>query len=174
VLVAFGSHTWLSDSKLKDLLKPISGRVKVEGHDINGPMIDCGLTRAGTPVRVNARLKGAGLVIGVGAVVHHYFAGFGGGRKMIVPGLASLETISANHSLIWENPHAVTGGRHPMARSGILDGNPVHADLMDALDLALKGIPNFSIATVLSPEKRFILFCRQYRPCASSGGEVCR
>jgi lactate racemase len=158
VLMAFGSHTWLPDSAIAEILKPVSSRVKVTGHYTLDPMVDYGVTKAGTPVKVNARVANAGLVIMVSSVVHHYFAGYGGGRKMLVPGLASLETISANHSLIWEDRHDVTGGRHPMARTGILDGNPVHEDLMEAVGMVLKNKLNFSIVTVLSESKKFAYF----------------
>jgi nickel-dependent lactate racemase len=77
---------------------------------------------------------------------------------MLVPGLASIETISANHSLIWENPHDIAGGRHPNARTGVLDGNPVHEDLMEAVGMVLRDKPNFSVVTVLSESREFAFF----------------
>jgi lactate racemase len=158
VIVAFGSHAKLSDSKIAELLNPVGDRVRITGHDVNGPMLDYGTTLMGTPVRVNAKFAEAGLVIMISSVVHHYFAGYGGGRKMLIPGLASLETISANHSLIWENQHDISGGRHPLAKSGSLDGNPIHEDLMEAVGMALGDKPNYSIVTVLSENKHFAFF----------------
>lgn len=158
IMVAFGSHACVPDEKIRQITGKIPANVRVIGHDINAPMIDRGTTRAGTPVRVNASLADARLIILVSAVVHHYFAGYGGGRKLIIPGLASKEAINANHSLVWENPKEAVGGRHPNAKAGILDGNPVHEDMLDTARLALGDTPAFSINTVLSSDKQFGFF----------------
>jgi nickel-dependent lactate racemase len=71
----------------------------------------------------------------VSPVVFHYFAGMGGGRKMVVPGASSHETVRANHRL-----SLTRGGEiHPGCRSGNLAGNPVHEDMMEGLEASLKG-----------------------------------
>jgi lactate racemase len=64
-----------------------------------------------------------------GAIGFHYYAGFTGGRKSICPGLAAPETIAANHLLALQPQGS---GRHPAARAGRLDGNPVHLDMREA------------------------------------------
>jgi nickel-dependent lactate racemase len=71
----------------------------------------------------------------------HYFAGFTGGRKAFLPGIAAYRTIEANHKLALS----------PAARSLALEGNPVHEDMMDALPL-IKA-PIFSFMTVLDKEQ---------------------
>ncbi len=157
VLVALGSHGKASDEKLRQTTGPAIDRVEVIQHDPCGAMVDCGATSRGTPVRVNARLEKAGLVILSSAVVHHYFAGFCGGRKMVLPGLSSLETIAANHSLVFEGA-GDTGGRHPKVLSGALDGNPVHEDMLEGSRLALGDRPCISVVAVLTPDKEFACF----------------
>jgi nickel-dependent lactate racemase len=75
----------------------------------------------------------SGLVIGVGGVSFHYFAGFGGGRKLILPGISGEETIIANHrrSLREDPGEGLTMGCAP----GALDGNPVHEDMLEGASL---------------------------------------
>lgn len=95
----------------------------VDGADF----VDMGATRRGTPIRVHRALVEHSRVILTGAVSFHYYAGFTGGRKSILPGLAAPESIAANH-LLALGPE----GRHPAAIAGRLDGNPVHMDMAEA------------------------------------------
>jgi nickel-dependent lactate racemase len=120
-------------------------------------MTDYGRTSRGIPVQLNARLKESALVVLYSSVVYHYFAGYGGGRKLIMPGIASLETIRANHSLTWLSAEE-GGGRNPMAASGVLDGNPVHEDMLEGARMALAATPSFTVAAVLTPEEEFAHF----------------
>jgi nickel-dependent lactate racemase len=89
------------------------------------------LTRRGTPVRVNRHLKRSALTVLISPVSFHYFAGFGGGRKLVLPGSADRAAILANHrlSLVDEKPVKL----HPACRPGNLDGNPVSDDMEEAL-----------------------------------------
>ena len=74
----------------------------------------------------------------IGSVEPHYFAGYTGGRKGFLPGVASYETITQNHKL----------ALNKSAKALALDGNPVHEDMMDAMNV-LKEIKVFSIMTIL-------------------------
>jgi nickel-dependent lactate racemase len=100
-------------------------------HDPYDPagLVDLGLTSRGTPVAINRRVHEADRVIATGAVVFHYFGGFGGGRKSIVPGIASVATIAHNHALNLD-PHE--DRMNPAVRIGALDGNPVAEDMLEA------------------------------------------
>jgi nickel-dependent lactate racemase len=71
----------------------------------------------------------ADLRVALGDVSYHYFAGFGGGRKLVFPGLGEPDGILANHKLSLD----VEGRLHPACEPGRLDGNPVHEDLMEAV-----------------------------------------
>lgn len=101
-----------------------------------------GTTRRGTPIKINRLITDADLKVVIGTVGFHYFAGMGGGRKMIVPGSCTVETVRANHSLTVGDD----GGLDPACRSGVLEGNPVHEDMVEGMQM-LKGI--FMINVVL-------------------------
>lgn len=131
VLIGNGAHENHShEEKLTLLGHETLSRVQVADHDADDPhaVTLVGTTPAGTPVKLNRRLLDADLKIVTGGVTHHYYAGFSGGRKGIMPGCAARETIEANHSL------AITpgGAPHPRAAIGVLGGNPVHEDMLAA------------------------------------------
>lgn len=94
-------------------------------------LVHVGDTSRGTPVHLNRRLLEADRVIVTGTVVLHYFGGFGGGRKSIVPGLAGLDTIAHNHAL---NLHREKDELDPAVRIGVLDGNPVAEDMLEGAE----------------------------------------
>jgi nickel-dependent lactate racemase len=139
ILVARGTHRKLTKTEKAFFRKgPLAG-MALEEHDCDDPgrLSALLLTRRGTPVRVNIALKDAGLVIVLGPISFHYFAGFGGGRKLILPGCADRQAILANHRL------SLVPGRpvklHPSCRPGVLEGNPVHEDMCETAS-ALKGV----------------------------------
>ncbi|MCC6153051.1 MAG: nickel-dependent lactate racemase [Candidatus Hydrogenedentes bacterium] len=99
-----------------------------------------GTTSRGTPVELDRLALECDRIIATGAVVLHYFGGFGGGRKSIVPGLASARTIAHNHAL---NLHPMENRMHPDVRIGVIDGNPVAEDMLEAAKMArVHGIIN--------------------------------
>ncbi|MDP6667018.1 MAG: nickel-dependent lactate racemase [Dehalococcoidia bacterium] len=91
-----------------------------------------GTTSRGTRVHINRRVHEADRIIATGAVVLHYFGGYGGGRKSIVPGVASITTIASNHSM---NLHPTEDAIDPAVRIGGLEGNPVAEDMLEATQL---------------------------------------
>lgn len=102
--------------------------------------VHVGITSRGTPVEIDRLAHECGRIIATGAVVLHYFGGFGGGRKSIVPGISSARTIAHNHAM---NLHPTENRLHPEVRVGVLDGNPVAEDMLEAAKLArVHGIIN--------------------------------
>jgi nickel-dependent lactate racemase len=95
-------------------------------------LVYVGTTSRGTRVHINRRVHEADRIIATGAVVLHYFGGYGGGRKSIVPGVASVTTIASNHSM---NLHPTEDQIDPAVRIGGLDGNPVAEDMLEATRL---------------------------------------
>jgi len=94
-----------------------------------------GMTSRGTPVWLNSIAINCDKLILTGGVVYHSMAGFGGGRKSIVPGIAGKETINMNHCNVL-NP-GFGNGVHLSIRCGCMDeSNPMHADLMEAAAFA--------------------------------------
>jgi nickel-dependent lactate racemase len=144
LLVATGAHRAPTEEEYRQILGRFFEKLRPRcfHHDArNDEMTDIGTTRNGTPMLLNKRLFEADRVIATGSVEPHYFAGFTGGRKAFLPGIAAYKTIEANHR------QALS----PKAHSLALEGNPVHEDMMDALPL-IKA-PVFSVMTVLDKEQ---------------------
>lgn len=140
-LVATGAHRAPTEEEYRQILGTQYERFRhrVEAHDAHNAsaLVDLGHTRNGTPILLNRALIEADRVVATGSVEPHYFAGYTGGRKAFLPGVAGFATIEANHRLALD----------PHARSLALADNPVSQDMEDALRL----IPGrvFSIMTVL-------------------------
>ena len=97
-----------------------------------------GNSKNGTPMEINRVAVDSDRLVIITSVEPHYFAGYTGGRKSFLPGVASFRTIEANHRL----------AMRPEAQALALDGNPVHEDMMDALAV-VKDKAIFSIQMVL-------------------------
>ena len=112
---------------------------KIYAHDArkSEDMVFLGKSKNGTEMRVNKLGVEADRIVIISSVEPHYFAGYTGGRKSFLPGIASYKTIEQNHKL----------ALLPEAKSLALDGNPVHEDMIDALNTIKKEV--FSIMTVL-------------------------
>lgn len=109
-----------------------------------------GDTSRGTPVWIHKIVAEADHVIATGSVVHHFFAGFGGGRKAVFPGVCYYETIRKNHSMIFD-PNAVIGRLH---------GNPIYEDQIEGVEMCK---PSFLFNAVLNEKKEFInIFAGDY------------
>jgi len=109
-----------------------------------------GTTYRGTPILLNKIIFNFNKIIILSSVGYHYFAGFCGGRKSLVPGLASIETIKENHKLVIDKKRLL---KNPFASIGRLKRNPVHLDLMECIEKVK--IPIFCIYT-LTMEKRLV------------------
>ena len=102
-------------------------------HDARGETVALGETPNWIPVRAHRKVARAAAVLVLGRIVFHYLAGYGGGRKMLVPGVSGIETILAVHSRCLATGPA--RGRHLQARAGVLEGNPVHEAACEAARL---------------------------------------
>ncbi len=146
ILVATGAHRAPTEAEYRQILGDLfdSLRPRCFHHDARNEseMTELGTTRNGTPIVLNRRIFESDRIVATGSVEPHYFAGFTGGRKAFLPGVAAFRTIEANHRL------ALSAS----ARSLALEGNPVHEDMMDALPLVKA--PIFSLMTVLDKDQR--------------------
>ena len=154
IVCALGIHRKQTRGEHKKLLgAPLYERVKIIDHDASdsNSMTILGKTKRGTLIEINRLVSEADKVILTGSIRFHYFAGFSGGRKGILPGVASLKACVSNHLLVL-NPQN-QGGRHPLAQTGILKGNPVHEDMAEACDY----LPSlFLFNTILSPQRKLL------------------
>ena len=123
ILVATGMHRPNEGDELIELVgRHIVDHYRVENH--HGHQLDehthLGTSPRGVPIWIDSRFVDADLKITVGLIEPHLMAGFSGGRKLICPGIAALETIK-----VWHGPDFI---EHPKADCGFLDGNPVHEE----------------------------------------------
>jgi nickel-dependent lactate racemase len=153
VIIALGIHRKQTDHEHAKILGPLYGRIAVADHECDNPgkLVFLGVTSTGVPVEINRTVAEADRLILTGTIGFHYFAGFGGGRKSILPGVASRASCMASHFAVL-NPEPASG-KNPAATTGQLDGNPVHRAMTEAC--AMVG-PDLILNTVLSPDKRIV------------------
>ena len=122
VVLALGSHRCHTEEEKKKLVgQRVFSEVRVEDSTPD-ECIRMGVTSRGTPVDISRRVAEADFRIGLGNVEFHYFAGYSGGAKAIMPGVSTPEAIQCNHRLMTS----------PDACAGKLDGNPVRADIEES------------------------------------------
>lgn len=105
-----------------------------------------GTTSRGTPVYTHREICNTDHVVLTGTIVQHYFAGYGGGRKAVLPGCASLETITANHKHMMDDRCGL----------GITTGNPCYEDQVEGVELFAHGRNLFLFNAVLNAQHQFL------------------
>ncbi|MFQ6041054.1 MAG: nickel-dependent lactate racemase [Candidatus Poribacteria bacterium] len=144
IIIARGTHRRLSRSDMERKVgKETVERFDVKNHENDTNLVPLGRSRMGTPVWINQTVMDADVRIAIGSVCAHPVAGYGGGAKIIVPGVAGVETIHVNHSRC----------DHPNVTIGITDGNPVREDMNDIARMAKL---DFIVNTILNPQKEII------------------
>jgi nickel-dependent lactate racemase len=144
---AIGCHRPLSRSEM--ILK--LGRDTVENymvynHNLFEHLVDLGRTKLGTPVLVNREVASCDLKIGVGCIIPHHTAGYGGGAKILLPGVSSIDTMTHHHvKLQKEYPELVGHCK--------VDTNPVRLDMEEAAGIA--GL-DLTVNVVLNPKKEIL------------------
>ena len=146
-IVATGCHRAPTEEEWhfmlgKEIYEDLRAKDRLWSHDSkNDEMVYLGTSTNGTEMYLNKIVAEATKVCAIGSVEPHYFAGYSGGRKSFLPGVAAFNTIQQNHLL----------ALHPNAQTLSLKGNPVHEDMMDAMGV-LKHIDVFAIMTVLDSD----------------------
>ena len=149
--IARGIHRPPTENELNTILGETDrSRFKLRIHDPlkMDELVFVGTSRYGNELFLNEDLVWAQKIIVIGAIGFHYFAGFSGGRKSILPGLASAKTIKANHNLIF---HGSDGFRNSSVRTASLENNPIHLEMLEAVHFV--GCERiFAINTILDSE----------------------
>ena len=147
ILIATGAHRPALESEFEQLLgrtlaRRLNNRIVSHVATDRSRLTYLGTTSRGTPVALNSLLFEVDRVVVTGSVEPHYFAGYTGGRKAIMPGIAGYETIEANHRLALVSA----------ARTLALEGNPVHEDFLEVVEFVKQ--PIFSLMSVLDKDHR--------------------
>ncbi len=150
VLVACGTHPPAGEQELAALVGPLPAGVRVLQHDARdeSALVRVGTLASGEPVRLHRAAVEADLLVAVSTVQHHYFVGFGGGPKMVFPGVAGYAEIQANHGKVLD----LAGDpprRHPRCEPGVIEGNPVAEEI---LATACLRPPDFALLMVAGAE----------------------
>lgn len=126
LLVATGCHRGTAAAELEDKLgKDIVASEKIAVHDcINSDNIEIGSLPSGAKLVINRIAAETDLLVSEGFIEPHFFAGFSGGRKSVLPGVCARKTVLGNHCSAFIDS--------PYSRTGVLDKNPIHADMLDA------------------------------------------
>ncbi|HET6324582.1 MAG TPA: nickel-dependent lactate racemase [Planctomycetaceae bacterium] len=123
ILIATGLHRPNLGDELVELIgAEIAAKYRVENHDGRNlaEHAHLGTSPRGVPVWIDRRYVEADLKIATGLIEPHLMAGYSGGRKLVCPGIAALETVQS-----WHGPAFL---EHPRADCGLLEGNPVHEE----------------------------------------------
>lgn len=150
IIVATGTHrAHTHDEDIAVCGKDIVKRIKIHQHDSrnNEELTDLGVTSFGTPILIDSYVAEADKVIITGAVSLHPMAGFGGGRKAVMPGVSGHATIMHNHAIALAPK--VGDGCNPLCETGLLEGNPLHEDMVE---VTKKLDPAFLVNMVFTPE----------------------
>ena len=131
ILIATGMHRATTKEELiakygKEIAEHEKFVIHVSRNDED--MVSIGTLPSGGDCRINKLAANADLLISEGFIEPHFFAGMSGGRKSVLPGIASKVTVLANHCSEFINS--------PHARTGILQGNPIHEDMLYAAKAA--------------------------------------
>jgi nickel-dependent lactate racemase len=125
VIVGRGTHREITQAEMKAKLgDEVLSRVEVSVHDPDDEsnLVNLGTTSRGTPCLANRKVVEAGFKVGIGTINPHYFAGYGGGPKMVLPGISGRASVRHNHCLM----------RELNTTQGITDGNPLWEDMLEA------------------------------------------
>jgi nickel-dependent lactate racemase len=154
IIFATGIHRSPTTEEKREIVSPfIFQRIKTLDHKARDLMqiagenshlfADFGTTRRGTPIKLNRAVVEHDKIIIVGGIEFHYFAGFGGGRKLICPGLAAAETINETHKIVFDFERKK---RREGVEIGRLQGNPVHEEFVE---ICRKVNPTFAVNTIV-------------------------
>lgn len=156
LVVALGAHRYhTAEENILNFGQQVVDRVSIiqSYAPESDEFVYIGKTPHGTEVFINKHVVKADKVIITGGIVHHLMAGFGGGRKAIIPGVAGYTTIQENHRLCLHKE--IGQGASQECAAGELEGNPMHEDMVEIAKLLN---PAFLLNAVITPSGQFARF----------------
>ncbi len=134
-IAALGCHGAMDRFDFVNKLgEAVLARFPVYNHNPFENCREIGTTSYGTKVAINAEVMACDLKIGIGSIVPHIMAGFGGGAKILMPGVASMETVDSLHRLQAEAQRQHPD--HPVTGMGVYEDNPLRLNMEEAADMA--------------------------------------
>jgi len=123
-IVALGLHRACKKKEMENIFGGLMDEIEVMNHNPDENLVYIGTSTFGNDIYVNEVAVECDTVISIGSIEPHFFAGYSGGRKYILPGISGRDTIRRNHSFSMIENHN--------ARNGVLDGNPIHEEMVEA------------------------------------------
>ena len=162
LLVATGFHRPTTTAELEAKLGvEIAEKEKIVVHDAfdADSNVPIGILPSGAPLVIDRAAVETDLLISEGFIEPHFFAGFSGGRKSVLPGVCDKTTVLGNHCGEFI--------ASPYARTGILEGNPLHRDMVAAAELAKLA---FIVNVVINDDKKTVAaFAGDFREAHAAG-----
>ena len=162
LLVATGFHRPTTTTELEAKLgSEIAGREKIIVHDAfdEESNVEIGILPSGAPLVIDRAAVETDLLISEGFIEPHFFAGFSGGRKSVLPGVCDKTTVLGNHCGEFI--------ASPFARTGILEGNPLHTDMVAAAEMAKLA---FIVNVIIDDDKKTVAaFAGDFRKAHEAG-----
>ena len=148
ILIATGCHRGTTQEELvqkfgEDIVQ--NEKIYIHDCDERDMLVNIGTLPSGSACEINRLAYEADLLVAEGFIEPHFFAGFSGGRKSVLPGIAGRSTVLGNHCSEFI--------AHPSARTGILENNPLHIDMLWAAKTAKLA---YIVNVVLNAEKEVI------------------
>ena len=148
ILIATGCHRGTTREELvqkfgEDIVQ--NEKIYIHDCDERDMLVNIGTLPSGSACEINRLAYEADLLVAEGFIEPHFFAGFSGGRKSVLPGIAGRSTVLGNHCSEFI--------AHPSARTGILENNPLHIDMLWAAKTAKLA---YIVNVVLNAEKEVI------------------
>ena len=170
LLVATGCHRETTEEELAKKLGDMAKTERIVVHDAFDPNanVQIGVLPSGAPLVIDRLAVETDLLVAEGFIEPHFFAGFSGGRKSVLPGVCDKVTVYGNHCGAFI--------AHEKARTGILEGNPIHRDMEAAAEMAkLRYIVN----VVIDEEKQTVAafagdFCKAHAAGAAFLRQYCQ
>ena len=166
LLVATGCHRETTGEELAKKLGDIAKTEKIVVHDAfdSNANVQIGILPSGAPLVIDRLAVETDLLVAEGFIEPHFFAGFSGGRKSVLPGVCDKVTVYGNHCGAFI--------AHDKARTGVLEGNPIHRDMEAAAEMAKLA---YVVNVVIDEEKRTVAaFAGDFREAHAAGVEFLR
>jgi nickel-dependent lactate racemase len=148
IIVATGLHRGMTPAEMVAKFgEKLVRTERILNHDAfdSGNLVNLGILPSGSKCEINRLAIETDLLVAEGFIEPHFFAGFSGGRKSVLPGIASQDCVNINHSAkAIQDPRSITG---------VLDGNPIHEDMVVAARLAKLA---FILNVLLDEEKNVV------------------
>jgi nickel-dependent lactate racemase len=126
ILIATGTHRAPTEDELASMLGEVRQSFRVVSHSCDQNVVEIGESSRGTPILVDRVVAEADRVVTIGHIGMHYYAGYSGGRKNILPGVSGRKTIDLNHAQLLD----------PRCEGCVYEGNPISEEMSEAARLA--------------------------------------